>query len=333
MVREVPVPEPPALVHPAWAERLPWLSQGTTVRGHGPESFDLGIFSDASPPRSVLGNWERLRTGTGFPRVVHAHQIHGATVRVHDAGPPGLHLAEACDGHATAVPGTLLAVTVADCVPVSVVDPERRAVALLHAGWRGVAAGILERGLAVLGECAGSTASDVLVHLGPAICGGCYQVGSEVFRALGLPEPAAPAPVNLRAAPAPVDLRAALAHRAVAAGVRSESISVSAHCTLCGGPGLLSHRGGDRGRQVGFLGLRPVSGAGPEHPEPGLCVTCRHRRLVESRRGSRFTLCRLSETDRRYPRYPKLPVLQCDGYRGWGPAPSGRGDGAAARDS
>lgn len=248
VVREAPVDDPPGLFHPLWATRHPWLVQGTTTRGSGPEPFDLGLFSDASPARSVLGAWERLRRSTGCPRVVHAHQVHASAVRVHGPGSPGLHVAEPCDGHATAGEGILLAVTVADCVPVSLVDPRRRAVALLHAGWRGVAAGILERGLAVLRERMGSVPADLLVHLGPAICGRCYQVGAEVFRGLGLPEPKTPATV---------DLRAVLAHRAVAAGVAAERVTVSAHCTLCGGAGLFSHRGGDRGRQAAYLGVRP----------------------------------------------------------------------------
>lgn len=247
MVRETPAASWPALVHPLWAEGLPWLVQGTTVRGNGPAPFDLGLFSDASPARMVLASWERLRKDTGVQRVVHAHQVHGAAVRMHGAGPPGLCLAEPCDGHVTATALTLLAVTVADCVPVSVVDPERRAVALLHAGWRGAAAGILERGLEVLSDRLRSRAEDLLVHLGPAICGRCYEVGPEVFRGLGLPEPGAPAPV---------DLRAVLAHRAVAAGVGVGNISVSAHCTRCGDSGLFSHRRGDRARQVGYLGVR-----------------------------------------------------------------------------
>jgi len=247
-VREVPTPALPALVHPRWAEAFPWLIQGTTVRATGAEPFDLGLFSDASPPRAVLGAWERLRLASGCPRVVHAHQVHGATVRMHDAGTPGLHLAEACDGHATDAAGTLLAVTTADCVPVFLVDPERRAVALLHAGWKGVAAGILERGLEVLEERFGSRPVDLAVHLGPAICGLCYEVGPEVFEELGLDPPSAPSPV---------DLRTLLARRGVERGVRATRLSVSTHCTLCGGSGLFSHRGGDRARQAGFLGLRP----------------------------------------------------------------------------
>lgn len=55
--------------------------------------------------------------------------------------------------------------------------------------------------------------------------------------------------------------------------------------------------------------------------EPGLCATCLHSRMVPGR-ASHFRLCRLSETDRRFPRYPRLPVLTCGGYS---PAPSGAG--------
>lgn len=246
-VREEPFPGIPALVHPDWRRAFPWLVQGTTRRGVGPDTFDLGMFSDASPAVSVAGAWERLRVGAGCRSVVHAHQVHGAAVRVHGPGSPGLHLAEACDGHATASPGVLLAVTVADCVPVFLVDPERRAVALLHAGWRGAAEGILERGIETLRRRLGCAPAGLHAHLGPSICGSCYRVGPEVFTALGLPAPAAPAPL---------DLRAALAGRAVAAGVEAGRLTVSGHCTLCGDSGMFSHRGGDRARQAGYLGIR-----------------------------------------------------------------------------
>jgi hypothetical protein len=52
----------------------------------------------------------------------------------------------------------------------------------------------------------------------------------------------------------------------------------------------------------------------PTPVPPGLCGSCRHRQIVETSRGSRFVLCELSRTDRRYPRYPRLPVLECDGF-------------------
>jgi len=247
-------PRVPALVHPEWAEALPWLVQGTTTRGAEPafdqhQPFDLGLFSDGSSGDAVRANWSRLLAATGMRTALHARQVHGAEVRRHgDSGPKsavGLRIVGDCDGHATSEPGVLLAVSAADCVPIFVVDPEERSVAVLHAGWRGAAAGMLERGLdAVAGDAAPSR---LLLHLGPAICGRCYEVGPEVFQALGLPRPEGPKLL---------DLRDVLARRALARGVSPTNLTVSEHCTRCTGSGLFSHRGGDRGRQVGYLGIR-----------------------------------------------------------------------------
>jgi len=235
----------PALVHEGWEVELPWLVQGTTTRGALGGGFDLGLFSEGSPVERVREHWEHLLAVTGMGAAMHARQVHGADVRRHHASPPGLNVVEPCDGHATSDPGVLLAVTVADCVPVFLVDPSTRAVALLHAGWRGTAGAVLERGLALMTN--GASASDLRVHLGPAICGDCYEVGPEVFVALGEPTPARPTPL---------DLRGVLARRAMAAGVDSACVTVSEHCTRCTDSGLFSHRGGDRGRQVGYIGVR-----------------------------------------------------------------------------
>lgn len=270
-VVEAPVAgwEVPALTHPGWAERFPWLVQGITTRGSEAAPFDLALFGDASGHR-VHDRWSRLRDATACPRAVHGRQVHARRVALHPAGPPGLLLLPGLDGHVTRARGLLLTVSVADCVPVSVVDGRLRAVALLHAGWRGAAAGILERGLTVLQERLGSGTGDVHLHLGPSICGACYEVGPEVHEALGLDVPAGPTPV---------DLRAALARRAERAGVPSDRITVSRWCTLCGGEGgedvLFSHRGGDRERQMAFLGIREASrsvdssGPAPEAAEEG----------------------------------------------------------------
>ena len=143
----------------------------------------------------------------------------------------------------------LVAITVADCVPVYVVDAEKRSVALLHAGWRGTAAGILATGLSVLNERWRSEPEHLWVHLGPAICGACYEVGPEVFEALGQPAPPGPAPV---------DVRAVLVSQAREAGVGADRISVSNDCTLCGDSGFFSHRGDRPERQAAVLGVRPL---------------------------------------------------------------------------
>lgn len=247
-VREERVPGLPAVRHAVWARSFSWLVQGTTIRHHsdGGDDFDLRLFGGDPPPPGVHDRWRALLGWTGCASVVHARQVHGAEVLEHEGAPPGLHVPADCDGHATAARGMLLAVSIADCVPVSVVDPERRRVALLHAGWRGAAAGIVERGLADLAR--GGATERLLVHFGPSICGRCYEVGGEVFEALDRPRPAGPALL---------DLRAVLVERAVAVGVAPGHVSVSERCTRCEPDTFFSHRGGDAGRQVAFLGVRP----------------------------------------------------------------------------
>lgn len=244
-VREAPADLPiPLFVHPEWQDAFPWLVQGTTGAGDGSEPFDLGLFGRGSVG-AALGRWRALREATDLPAAVHARQVHAAAVRSHDVSPvEGLLIIEAADGHVTGRAGLLLAVSVADCVPISIVDPERRRIALLHGGWRGTAAGILAAGLDHLAE--GGRTGRLVVHLGPAICGRCYEVGPEVHEALGLVAPTRNQPV---------DVRAVQAAQAVARGVPPEQVTVSEHCTRCG-DGFFSHRGGDPERQMGVLGIR-----------------------------------------------------------------------------
>lgn len=248
-LREIQVSHPPALVHPTWRDRFPWLIQGTTVRGSGDGQFDLGLFSGGNPEAVVRRSWSLLRKATGAHAVIHGPQPHGADVMVHEeVGGDGPHLAEPADGHATAQPGVLLAVTVADCVPVFMVDERTRSVALLHAGWRGAASGIMERGVDVMCRAFGSDPSNLSVHLGPSICGSCYEVGPEVFEALGRPVPERPEPI---------DLRSLLAERARDLGIARARMTTSEHCTRCTASPLFSHRSGDAHRQAAFLGVVP----------------------------------------------------------------------------
>jgi YfiH family protein len=207
----------------------------------------------------------------GFPKVAHARQVHGKGVTVYERlegsgaweelvkaseddpnGPPTgegrMILGPDADGHITASQGLLLGVTVADCVPISLVDPEKKVVAMLHAGWKGTAVGVLGRGLRLLADEFGIRPEDLYIHLGPAICGDCYEVGPEVHAALGL----APVP-----GPSPVDLRAFLVGRAMELGAVEAKVTRSSWCTLCPDSPFFSHRRGDKARQVGFIGIRP----------------------------------------------------------------------------
>ena len=236
--------EVPLWIHPDWAEQFPWLVQGTTGR-----DFNLGLSGD-QPVGAALDRWRTLRSTLGMSTAVHARQVHGVDVAVHIVdGIHGMLVMEGVDGHLSDRPGFLLSVSVADCVPVFVVDGNRRAVAALHAGWRGTAAGIVARGLEHARRSYGTDPAEVWLHAGPAICGDCYEVGPEVHAAVR-PDQAPPG------APTPIDLRSAIAEQAVQVGVRPERISISAHCTLCGPGEFFSHRGGSTGRQMGVIGVR-----------------------------------------------------------------------------
>lgn len=252
VVSETPRPGAvPLWEHPEWAERFPWLVQGTTGRGSEAEPFDLGL-AGVQPVGEALDRWRLLREATGMDLVAHARQVHGADLWIHrEEGAPGILVMDGFDGHVTDRRGLLLTVGVADCVPVFVVDPVAPVVALLHSGWRGTAAGIVERGVHRVVESWQSTPERLHVHCGPAICGQCYEVGPEVHEAVN-PGRAAPS------GPSNIDLRASIAERVWAMGVPPEQVTVSSQCTLCGDPDFFSHRGGSKARQMGVLGIREL---------------------------------------------------------------------------
>ena len=202
-----------------------------------------GSFSTASdePVGRVMARWNALRAHVApAARLATAHQVHGARVLVHGGDWSGWLRSDEADGHASIERGTALAVSVADCIPVFLAHPSG-ATALLHAGWRGTAGRIAERGLSELAR-RGIPAREIRAHLGPGICGECYEVGPEVYREL----------TGRRThQPARVDLRALLASQLRALGV--EHIVTSAACTRCDNDRFFSHRAGDAGRQLGVI--------------------------------------------------------------------------------
>jgi YfiH family protein len=201
-----------------------------------------------------MGRWRALRAELA-PAHAHvmAHQVHGNAVLWHDE-PRGWVIHDGADGHATATPGVMLLVTVADCVPIYLVAPGARAVALLHAGWRGTAAGILERGLALLGERAGVSPRDVVMHAGVAISGPAYEVGAEVMAGVGLPTDG-PGPWHL-------DLRSVLVRQADRLGLGE--VTVSGHCTAT--EAGVPSRGSREARTVGALSRLTTRDPRPVRP-------------------------------------------------------------------
>lgn len=233
----------------AWEEAFPGLAAGITAARTG---ADFGLTTTPSA-WELVGRARGLATQLGFAGIAMARQVHGARVRrVRRGSWEGLLVAGDADGLLVEHGGALACVTAADCVPVFLLDPDRCAMALLHAGWRGAAAGILEAGVRAL-EARGSDPEGLRVHLGPAICGACYEVGDEVLRAFGLDGRNGGL----------LDLRHLLARRAVAAGASEERVTRSEWCTRCSPDHFHSHRGrGARaGRMAAYLGWKDVGGA------------------------------------------------------------------------
>src|SRR4051812_41542113 len=170
---------------PGWRERYGVVA-GITGRGsEGARGFDLGLWS-REPVGDVMNRWLGFRRAMpDFSAVVLGNQVHGVEVR--EVGPnEGWIQIQGVDGWVSPSPGVLLTITVADCVPVYLAVAHR-AVALLHAGWRGTAGGILERGVDALLAASGAAQGDIAMHCGVGICGECYEVGPEVMSRCGVP--------------------------------------------------------------------------------------------------------------------------------------------------
>jgi YfiH family protein len=198
----------------------------TTRRGgvsEGPfASLNLGLWTDDDAAR-VRDNRERVREQAGVERLAQGRQVHGTRVVVDGQG------IEEADGQVTTVREVAAMVLVADCLPVAVAGPD--AVAMVHAGWRGLAAGVLEAGVEATGA--------VCAAIGPGIGPCCYEVGDDVRAVFGTSERT-------------LDLKAIARARLQAAGVHE--IHDCGLCTSCDAERFFSHRR-DRsvtGRQAGL---------------------------------------------------------------------------------
>ena len=240
--REAPIGDAalPRLELTEWADRY-GLVAGITTR-----PVSLGLWSE-EPVGQVMGRWRAFRTAFAarFPTIVLAHQVHGTAVRWHEQLPEGWLILDGVDGHASAQAGVLLTVTIADCIPVYLALPNEGVVALLHAGWRGAAGGVLPRAIEQLTSHGYVATREIVMHCGVGICGECYEVGPEVAPRFG------------RSGTIRLDLRAALAQQARELGI--DDVSISPWCSAEGRDRFFSHRasGGRDGRMIAYLG-RPL---------------------------------------------------------------------------
>jgi YfiH family protein len=233
---------------------LPGVHCGISLRGGGVSeppfaSLNLGG-STADRPEAVAENRRRFYQAAELEpgRVARMHQVHGGDVAtVAEAGDIG-----EADGMVTREPGLPLLVSAADCIPIFLADLEAGVIGALHAGWRGILAGVIESGIEAA-RAAGAAPERLLVTLGPAIGSCCFEVGPEVAERF---DPATQRP-GQRSRPH-VDLAAAVRMRLIRAGIDDRAIRSPWACTRCRSDLFFSARAGEpTGRMVGFITRRP----------------------------------------------------------------------------
>jgi polyphenol oxidase len=222
----------------------------STRRGgvsEGPyESLNLGILTDDDPARVTENRLRVARSArVRAERVAMGWQVHGSDLLDWEAPPPERPYAEPggkdlprVDGHLTTERGLGMLVLVADCYPVALSDGRR--AAMLHCGWRPLAAGLLEKALERFDRTPAAA-------VGPGIGGCCYEVGPEVLAAFADLDGVADGRL--------LDLRAVITRKLTAAGVGD--VQHDERCTSCRPDLYFSHRrdGGVTGRQAGLVVL------------------------------------------------------------------------------
>lgn len=288
--------------------RLPWLLHAFSTRAGGVSAAPAAGLNLGFTTRDARANVEENRRrffsqlgaeGYSLASLRQRHSTHIYLVVRGQSGnlefrPSGLpppprppeHLPIG-DALMTDQPGVLLAVRVADCLPILVLDPRRRAVAAIHAGWRSALGRIIEKTVGLMRAVFGSDPHHLLAALGPCIRACCYEVGEEVVAAFcgRFPRgeqffreasPASPSPVRAardslpfllaqppghethRASATYLDLVAAALDQLRSAGLRSSRIQVADFCTACRTDLFFSHRkeGKNTGRTMAVIGIR-----------------------------------------------------------------------------
>jgi hypothetical protein len=278
-----------------------WLWAGFSTRRGGksraycaedaPGEMNLG-FTEADERKFVAANRRLLAeavTSDSKVPILSLRQIHSNRIDHVLRAPTARSHPHKADGQMTNVPGVLLAIQTADCIPVLVADPKRRAVAGFHAGWRGTVKRIVESGVGSMRLAFDSDPQDLIAAIGPGIGVCCYAVGEEVlsafesqfsyarelFREVFDTDPVRKkypmlfltqrAPGHSNIGPSlHVNLVEANRRQLLAAGLRPENIQVIGGCTQCHNDLFFSHRAsqGHAGRMMAVIGIRDAQKRG-----------------------------------------------------------------------
>lgn len=223
---------------------FPWLAHGFSTRWVSKEQgVDSGLGSENATDEAESEEEKRRRFFALFQlsleQVHMVQQVHGdVVIAVEETA--GRGPTQEADGLMTNLPGVGLATVHADCVPVLLVDPVRRVIAAVHAGWKGTLAGIVPKALQQMSRKYGSVPETCWAAIGPAIGACCYPVSCERFRmfqnlssSVGLVE---------QDGSYALDLVAINYHYLLGQGLPAERIDPANLCTACHGEDFYSYR-------------------------------------------------------------------------------------------
>ena len=213
-------------------------------------------------PQAVLANHEKIYQTLGYDYFSRfdVWQVHGTEILCADGprSPETPH--PKADGILTDYPNVTLFMRFADCVPVLLMDPVRRVIGIIHAGWQGTAKQIARVAVEKMQECYGSQPGDLLAGIGPSICRQCYEVGPEVVQAFqrSFGDPAKAYFAQSENGRTHLDLWSANRDTLRMAGVTQ--IEISGLCTACHLDDWYSHRA-EHGRTGRFGVLMALDAA------------------------------------------------------------------------
>ena len=197
-----------------------------------------------------------------FP-IVQMHQIHDVKVAVVDRGDLTKDELDGYDAMITDIPGVAIGVRTADCIPVLLYDPVKKAAAAIHSGWRGTVSKIIGKTVIKMQSTYASQPSDILAFIGPGICVDCFQVGDEValkFKEAGFDINSlwsfrGPKTGNGMEGGHHIDLKEACRQTLVESGLKNENIQITGLCTYDDNDLLYSARkeGIECGRNITYI--------------------------------------------------------------------------------
>lgn len=236
-------------------DRIPRIVHAFSTRRGERNDFTLG--TAASPNPMVEINRVRFLAAvgaTGWP-ILKLKQVHsGVVVGMNDTSAAGEPVEG--DASATALEGMILGVQTADCVPILIADSQARAVAAIHAGWRGTIARIAQSTIAQLRETFGVDPKNLVAVLGPHIGVCCYEVGEEVVEAVADPAVFERKPEWKKPH---LDLAEANRRQLRDSGIPGSQIEMSSLCTRCREDLFHSYRRDGRrsGHMLSVIGIAP----------------------------------------------------------------------------